>query len=175
MNRTTFLLAFIWLLAACSSTGDPAADSSGEEPTPMAAALAELVTNDHTFGDGPPPFSLYLIRSTTDPRAGGDASGAPAARPLTADERAAIEAAIAPFGPVRWIDDPSDWITESLEPRVEGAAILGVGEPIVDSDRAQVPVSLWCGGLCAIGLAYELERSGDEWQVTGTNGPAVIS
>ncbi len=140
----------------------------------MAAALEELVTKDHTFGSGPPLFSEYLIQSATDPNA-GDGSGGDSGRPLSTDERAAIEAAISPLSHVSWIDDPADWRTENLEPTIEGAAILGVGEPSFDGDHALVPVSLWCGGLCATWLTYELELVDGSWHVIGIDGPVAIS
>jgi hypothetical protein len=145
------------------------------EPTPgmMAAAVETLITRDHTFGAGPPPFTTYLIQSRTDPAAGDPTGAGGAARPLTDSERAAIEAVVEPFGDVRWIDDPAEWRTTQLEPTIEGAVILGVGEPSVDGGL--VPVSLWCGGLCGTWLTYRVEQTDGGWAVTGTEGPVAIS
>ena len=87
----------------------------------------------------------------------------------------AIEGAIRPFGPVRWIDDAGEWQTDDLRPTIEGSAILGVGEPTIDGDIALVPVSLWCGGLCATWLTYRIDRIDGTWQVRGTEGPIAIA
>ena len=156
--------------------GDPAMSRSGEElPALMGAALEELVTQDHTFGAGPPPFTEYLIQSHLDPGAGSAGVDDDEGRPLTDAERVAIEESIRPLGPVRWIEDPDLWRTDDLLPTIEGAVILGVGEPIIDGDSALVAVSLWCGGLCGTWLTYRLEMVAGAWQVTGTEGPIAIS
>lgn len=142
----------------------------------MAVALTQLVTVDHTFGDGPSPFTEYLVQTRTDPQA-GDVTGSPdgSTTELSADERAAIETAISEYGPVRWIEDPDEWRTPDLMPVVEGSVILGVGEPSVEGDSALVPVSLWCGGLCGTWFTYRVDLVGDTWTVTGIEGPVAIS
>jgi hypothetical protein len=140
----------------------------------MATAVHQLLTVDHTFGGGPPPFTEYLLQTHVDPAA-GTATGSGAARALTDAEMAAIEEAVAPLGPVRWIDDPDEWRTDDLRPTVDGAVIVGVGEPTIDGDTGLVPVSLWCGGLCGTWLTYELELTGGTWTVIGIDGPIAIS
>jgi hypothetical protein len=140
----------------------------------MAAALEELVTENHSFGEGPPPFTEYLVQSHTDVRAGlsGNDGGR---RPLTAAERDAIENAIRPFGPLRWINDPDDWRTDDLRPTIEGSVILGVGEPTIAGSTAAIPLSLWCGGLCGTWLTYRLDAVAGGWRVRGTEGPVAIA
>lgn len=196
MSRIVVLLTALLILGACSSSGDENVsadgDSTASDPGPdvaedppidpeidanaplLAAALEELVTNDHTFGDGPPPFTDYLIQSVIDPTA-GSGRGLGSERSLSDAERAAIEEAISPFGPIRWIDDVDAEITENRTPADEGAAILGVGEPVIDGDTALVGVSLWCGGVCGTWLTYELELVDGTWQVTGIDGPVAVS
>lgn len=196
MNRLALLLALLLALGACSSVdadglidgaGSTSADPGPEPaedavPDPaieanaplLAAALTELVTNDHTFGPGPPPFTEYLLQSRLDPGAGGTGAGG-SDRDLSDAERAAIEDAIAPFGPIRWIHDVEAFQTENRVPSIEGSAILGVGEPIVDGDRALVGVSLWCGDVCGTWLTYEIDLIDGVWEVTGINGPVAIS
>ena len=173
MKRLTLLLVIALTAAACG-----ASDSGGPDDSPevLAAAILELITEDHTFGEGPPPFTDYLIQSSLDPFAGDPtASGSGDLRELTSGEQAAILAAVAPYGPVTWIEDPDDFITEDLVPTVEGAAIIGVGEPAFDGDEALVPVSLWCGGLCGTWLTYKLQLTETGWVVTGTEGPIAVS
>lgn len=174
MKYLSLLIALSLLGAACGS-GEPEARPD-DSPQVLAAAVLELITENHTFGDGLPPFTEYLIQSSLDPFAGNPTGdGGAEARQLTDEERAAIELAVEPFGPVRWIDDPGDFQTEDLAPTIEGAVIIGVGEASFDGDYALVPVSLWCGGLCGTWLTYRLTLSDAGWDVAGTEGPIAVS
>jgi hypothetical protein len=176
LSVLALLALFASALAACSGSGTVEGGVE-EEPAVMAAALEHLVTRNHTFGEGPPPFTQYLVQSHTDPRAGssgGDEDGGER-RLLTAAERDAIDGAVRPFGPVRWIDDPGDWRTDDLRPTIDGSAILGVGEPTIDRTSALAPVSLWCGGECGTWLTYRLDKVDDTWRVTATDGPITIA
>ena len=94
---------------------------------------------------------------------------------MTFAEQAAIEGAVETFGAVRWITDPNEFITDELAPTIDGAAIIGVGEPEFDGDEALVPVSLWCGGLCGTWLTFKLAFTDGGWEVTGIEGPISIS
>lgn len=179
MSRALTLVLVATLVAACAEPGAAGpATTEPVSPTPeiMAVALTQLVTVDNTFGGGPPPFSEYLIQTSTDPQA-GDVTGDPEGetRELTEDEQAAIEAAISEFGTVRWIDDPDEWRTPDLMPVIEGSVILGVAEPVMEEDSALVPVSLWCGGLCGTWLSYRVDLVDGSWSVTGIEGPIAIS
>ena len=177
MRIGVVLLAFSVLVAACgteeSTGGDPGTNQTAEM---MAAALVELITEDPGFGEGSPPFTEYLIQNRIDPSA-GKATGSPSesVRQLSDLEREAIEEAVREYGVVRWIDDPSDWQTPDLAPTIEGAAILGVGEPVIEANTGLVPVSMWCGGLCGTWLTYRLDMIDDVWVVTGIEGPIAVS
>lgn len=174
MRYLLLAVTFSLFAAACGSGESDARPD--ESPQILAAAVHELITENHTFGDGPPPFTEYLIQSSLDPFAGNPtADGGAEARQLTDEERAAVELAVEPFGPVRWIDDPRDFQTEDLSPAIEGAVIIGVGEVSFDGDDALVPVSLWCGGVCGTWLTYRLTLSDAGWAVTGTEGPIAVS
>ena len=179
MKQILWIVALVLVAAACgNSGGGTAADSdrpAGDVPAVMAAAVQELITVDHTFGDGPPPFSRYLLLDAIDPSAGSADTGDAASRPLTDSERSAIEAVVSRFGPAQWVDDAEPYRTEDLRPTVEGAVIIGVGEPVFDPDGALVPVSLWCGGLCGTWLTYRVELVDDAWAVTDIEGPIAIS
>lgn len=163
------------LIGAC--TGDSSTDPDTEQtPEMMAAALVELITEDHTFGEGPPPFTEYLIQDKIGPSAGDPTvSTEQSTRALTEAEREAIEEAVAKYGPVRWIDDADDWRTSDLMPTVEGAVILGVGEPVVEDGTGLVPVSLWCSGRCGTWFTYRLDMLEGSWVVTGIEGSIAIS
>lgn len=139
----------------------------------MAAALHQLVTVDHTYGQGPPPFTDYKVQSSLDPTAGeGDES---ANRVLTDDERLAIEERLSPLGTVEVIDDPETYWGDELAETPLSLVIVGVGEPAISGDGAFVPVSLWCGSLCGTWLTYELERTDAGWTVIGIDGDVAIS
>jgi hypothetical protein len=170
MRRILAVFVVSVLVGAC---GGPEVGET--TPEIMAVALTQLVTVDNTFG-GAMPFTEFLIQTGTDPTA-GDVAAPPdgPTRPLTDEERAAIEEAISEYGSVRWIDDPADWRTPQLTPVVEGSVILGVGEPNVEEDTALVPVSLWCGGLCGAWFSYRADLVDGEWTVTGIEGPVAIS
>ncbi len=177
MRTGIVFVTLAFLVASCggdsTTKGGP---SSDQTPEMMAVALVELVTEDHMFGSGPPPFTEYLIQNRIDPSF-GDPTGSPDAttRLLTDAEREAIESAITPFGTVRWIEDPSDYVTTDLTPTVDGAAILGVGEPMVETNTGLVPVSMWCGGVCGVWLTYRLDLVNDAWTVTVIEGPIAVS
>jgi len=154
--------------------------SCGEPPTEadraavMAAALQQVVAHDNTFEEGH-TFAALLVLTSLDPAAGTARSGSGPGRALTAAERTAIEESLGGLGTLRWIDDAEEWRTEDLMPAIEGAAILGVGEPRFDSEGALVPVSLWCGGVCGIWLTYRLAVQDGVWAVVGTEGDFIIS
>ena len=174
MKRIALSLVVTLAMSACAGSDGPPADA--DTPGMFAAAVEELITRNHTFGEGPPPFTEYLIISSFDPNAGDPvADDRTGIRPLTAEERAAIEAVVVPFGTVRWIDDASDWWTDDLEPVVEGSVIIGVGEPRIGDETALVPMSLWCGGLCGTWLSYRINLTEVGWVVEGTEGTIAIS
>ncbi len=159
-------------VSTTTGTADPTSDGALRGRL-YGLALARLVTADNTFGEGF-RFSEILIQSSTDPEAGGPDRQA-GRRALTDAERAGIEAALAPLGSLRWIDDPDRWRTPDLQPRIEGSAIVGVGEIRLQDGDVLVPVSLWCGGLCGLWATYRLTRDGDGWKVVGFDGPVTIS
>jgi hypothetical protein len=173
MRRIAAMLVVSAVVVSC---GGPRVDgTTSETPEIMAVALTQLVTVDNTFGEGPPPFTEYLIQTKIDPSAGDGVLGSTPVRELTEDERSAIEEAISAYGPVTWIDNPTEWRTPELTPVIEGSVILGVGEPVIEEDSALVPMSLWCGGLCGTWFSYRVDLVDGEWTVSGIEGPVMVS
>lgn len=174
-------LALALVTAACGSTEAttttiPPGDSPGNTAEIYATALRQLVIDDNTFGGGGNPFSEFLVLAMTDPGAGAVNDGsAQGNRPLSDEERAAIEAALTPIAPMRWIEDAAEWRTEDLMPVVEGSAILGVGPITFDDDGALVPMSMWCGGLCGTWFTYRMVDTDQGWVVSGIEGPIAVS
>ena len=179
--------------SAPASSAPPATDpgpTTTGRPTPagdtaqlMAAALQRLVDDE---GELPGSTATFLVRRAIDRYAGvtgGDSDGEdtvdPAGgccgRPLTDEELAAIEAALAPSGTVQFIDDAAEGRTADGLPAAEGGVILGVGEPDIDGDTALIPVSMWCGSLCGTYLSYRADRTPDGWRIVGPDGPIAVS
>ena len=90
-------------------------------------------------------------------------------RPLSSDERDAVESALSPR-PVAWIPEFRIVVHDSPE-LPERQAILTITEPVIDGAMAEVTVELWCGMVCAGASTYLLERSPDgQWNVIGATG-----
>jgi hypothetical protein len=177
MRVISVVLALFVLLSACGTEASTSGDlAESQTPEMMAAALVELITENHGFGEVPAPFTVYLIQNRIDPSAMiVDAPTDDSIRPLTDAEMRAIEDAVSQHATVRWIDDPAEWRTPDLAPSIDGAAILGVGEPAVEDQSGLVPVSMWCGGLCGTWLTYRLDLINTAWVVTDIEGPIAIS
>ena len=177
MRVIPVVLALFVLTSACSTDTSTSGDSV-ESPTPemMAAALVKLITEDDSFGDGPSPFTVYLIQNRIDPSAGSVTAPKDGSdRPLTDAEKPAIEDAVSEHATVRWIDDPAERRTPDLNITIEGAAILGVGEPVVEAQSGLVPISMSCGGLCGTWFTYRLDLIDTVWVVTDIEGPVAIA
>lgn len=179
--RTLAITVLVALVAAACSDADsttthPPDGSSVDTAAIYAASLRQLVTVDNAFAGDGNPFSELLVQTSLDPGAGTAEPGArDEVRPLSGDERAAIEEALTPLAPVRWIDDPDEWRTDDLMPVVEGSAILGVGPITSDDNGALVPMSMWCGGLCGTWFTYRVIESDQGWVVSGVEGPIAVS
>ena len=169
--------------AACGGGSGPVTTDAHEDPEPpspsaaiYAASMRQMVVDDNTFGGGGNPFTELLLLSSLDPGAGLAEGGSDQEiRPLTDEERVAIETALTPLAPVRWIDDADEWRTDDLMPVVEGSAILGVGPITFDGEDALVPMSMWCGGLCGTWFTYRVVLGDGVWVVDGIEGPIAVS
>lgn len=177
--RAVVITAVIAMLASACAAGpaatEPPEDSYSDSAAIYAAALRQMVVEDNMFdGDGN-PFSELLLQTSLDPGAGTAEPGNQGeVRPLSEEERAAIEEALSPLAPIRWIDDPDEW-REDLMPIIDGSAILGVGPITFDDAGALVPMSMWCGGLCGTWLTYRAAETTDGWEIVDIEGPIAVS
>ena len=167
---SALLLLVLSGLSACGADAEPELPDVADA---MGAALFHVATVDNTFG-GQMSFAAYLVQERTDPHAGGDFDQF-GSRPLNNQEVAAITAALAGLGEVRWVAGPDDFWGPEDEPRVPGSVLLGVGDAAVDGDAILVPVSLLCGSTCGTWRTYRVELVDGAARVTGSEGPIVIS
>ena len=143
-----------------------------------AAAVREIYTVDHTFGGNPPEFPfVYIVTTTSD----GSLLGEPAteAQELTADMLQTIEAGVSdlPFE-VIWIASLDDAPVDPNNGAIAGGKgiVITLGNILPQADGSvHLPVFMVCGGLCALGKTYVLERVDGEWQVTGSVGPEIMA
>ena len=122
-RATPFLLALLLLLAlaGCTAadepTGDPGPAGSGEDAQIYAAAIRQIYTVDHSFGEPPNWPLVYVVNSTND-AVMPDAPVAPSQN-LSPELLAAIQAEL--------VDQPFELIW-----------IDGVDEAPIDSSNGQV-------------------------------------
>lgn len=149
------------------------------EPTAevFAATAYQLMTVDHTFGEGPTPFTEFVIGKFTDPNAGpGDEPTTVASRPLTDGERSAVESRLSPLGEVTWIDDALAYEIPVPRSPNERSAVISFGEPAIDGRGALAPIEMTCGDVCGLALTYKLtQEANGGWEVTGDTGMMEIS
>jgi len=174
------LVALGMLAGACATTegSDAGAVTTTAAPDPSSdiysAATKQIVAVDNTFG-GQPVFSTVLVVDHVDPDTGSLDGARGEERPLTSEERAAIEAALEGVAEVQFIADESEYVTEDLTPALEGSAIVTVGSIEHREGHSLVGMALWCGGLCGIWLTYRVVNGSEGWTVTGPEGPVAVS
>jgi hypothetical protein len=130
------------------------------------AAIVRLVTVDHGFGSGSPPFDLVQVGTSV----GGDTS-----RPV---EELALELTadtLADQFPVEFVSDIDATIAEHFDHETMGVAVAAIDDVRIDADRAEIEMRLWCGSLCGVFLTYEAVLGSSGWEIVGTTGPIAMS
>lgn len=179
MKMKTLLLAllFLVLVAGCSDDDTGNALAATDEAQIYAAAIRQIYTVDHSFGEAP-GWPLVYVVSVTDDSVMVDAPTAPS-ETLSPALQEAITAELAdqPFELI-WIEDQAE------APFDPGNGLVAEGEGIIISlgnihpqkdGSVQLPFFMTCGGLCGIGKTYVLNQAGATWQVTGSAGPEIMS
>jgi hypothetical protein len=170
MKATIMFLTMVLVLGACGGSDSPSAGSDEVSAEVMAAASFQMVTKG--WDDcGVSPDQNFEIQSQVYPDERSHRPlDAEALRELTDVERAAIEEALAPLGPVSFVDDASHSEKGSVEPEQYGPVNLWMGEPTITRTSALVPVSVRYENLCGVSLTYRVELVDSTWTVTGHEG-----
>jgi hypothetical protein len=152
--------------------------AAGDEAGIYAAAVRQLYTVDHTFGDQPPNFPVvYLIQWTDD---GVGDPEAPRSEPhlLPPAIQEAIVGALADLpADLIWVDSKDEVPLEGNGGQVKGGgAVITMGNIYVQDDgSAHVSVSIYFGSTGGAGKTYVLQQIDGAWQVVGTTGVEWIS
>ena len=165
-------------LAPVSTTSPIATAGTSSRGSTIPASVSQVlaVVAAHAVGSG---SSVVSVRDTLGV---GDAHDAiidladGGVRPLNADERAAIETALAP-AQVEWIDQAqaAEFERRQLEPSPPQFTVLTLAEPRISGDTVVVTANVWCGALCGAGSTYVLTGELGEWTITGTTGSSWVS
>jgi hypothetical protein len=183
MRATTFLVTLLCLLAvagctaADESTGDPGLASSSEDAKIYAAAIRQIYSVDHSFGE-PPAWPLVYVVNRSEDLVMLDAPFAPS-QDLTPELQAAIQAELGdqPFELI-WIDNVDEAPIDPSNGQVaEGKGIVVTVGNIHRQKDGTIQMSFFmnCGGLCGIGKVYVLSQVAGAWRVTGSVGPEIMS
>ena len=156
---------------AGDSTGSPASPGSVDSGTERlarleTAAIVQLVTVDHGFGSGSPPFDLIQVGTSI----GGDTS-----RPVDLLALEMTADALAGRFPVEFVSDTETTIAEHFDGETIGVAVAAINDVRIDDDRAEIEMQLWCGSLCGVFLTYEAVLGSSGWEIVGITGPIAMS
>jgi hypothetical protein len=133
----------------------------------LAAAVRQLLTVDHGFGDAPPPFTDVYVGSALG-GLGGERLG-----PLQLER---IAATINEIGATaQYVEDPDGLIQKLFENPPPGAAVITIDALPLEPDGAVVELHLWCGSLCGVFVTYQAALVDGEWTITGLVGPILMS
>jgi hypothetical protein len=151
--------------------GQPALDESGI----LAAVVRQVYTVDDTFG-GKSRFPVVYLLAVEDGENGAIPYSSPA-RPLSAPAQQGVVAALDDLpAQFKWVTSAGE-VKRNQQGAVEGnAAIITLGQIRPQPDgTAQISASIYVGPLAAGGQTYVLQRTGDEWTVTGKTGSSWMS
>jgi len=132
----------------------------------LAAALRQLLTVDHGFGDAPPPFTDVYV---------GNALGGLGGEPLEPLQLERIAATLNEIGATaQYVDDPDRLIQKLFDNTPEGAAVIIIDSLDLLPDGAVVELHYWCASQCVVFVSYEVASVDGEWIVT-LAGPILMS
>jgi hypothetical protein len=158
------------LLAAVACGGAGAADHD------RVAVYAEVIRHMTTEQGQPSGFRVIYV---LDRIVGNDADPDDPAvgRAIDSADQRALAEALRDVAPLEFVPTRS----EVVGPMEDGGRVrnegifLTVGPISGEDERVLVPATTYLGNLAATWQTWVVERVGDRWHVTGTEGPVAIS
>jgi hypothetical protein len=187
MRKIAAVLAAGLTLAACGAApespagGGPAPKGTGRQRRTIgiySAVVRQLVTVDHTFGSGPPPFKHVYVLDHAVERAGDPMEDDDNSAAHFSDEvKEGLREELKHLPPIDFISDPDSVRLgkDGMRGVKDHGVVITLGPIAGRRGKAKVANSLWCGGLCGQWLTYVVELEDGSWEVTETTGPAAIS
>ena len=147
--------------------GQPLTQQQRDAADVLAAAVRQLLTVDHGFGDAPPPFTDVYV---------GDALGGRGGEPLEPLQLERIAAALNESGATaQFVDDPDGLIEKLFDDTPAGAAMIIIDALDLLPDGAVVELHYWCALQCVVFVSYEVASVDGEWTITGLASPIAMS
>lgn len=164
-------------VAVVASPSATATSASSRALEVYATVIRQLVTVDHTFGDGPSPFKhVWVVDAPVDGVGAFGARPTKRGTPFDAELRAGLTERLADLKPVDFVSDADEVRQMGRDPEVKDNGVIVTVGPIEEhGKKIHVAHEIWCGGLCAEWFTYVLEKRGDAWVITGDTGPRAIS
>ncbi len=154
--RLGVLTGIALALAACGGSGETEPDPAST-PAVYAAVIRMFVTGSDLVS----PLGPVFVDD-------GD---------LTVAQQAAVKRRLADLPPVEFVAERRSVLVDVDEcPSVKDDGVLiTLGAIAGGSDRVTVHGDLFAACLGALTAVWILEREGDEWRVTGSEGPVGVS
>ena len=172
-----FSTLILVLLLACGNDSTTLSSKEKDQVDIYAAAIRQVYTVDHTFGDNAEFPVVYLLRATNDGVGDPDitqTSSVIIPEPIQESIVAVLDDLPADFS---WVDSRDDVPIDSSTGVVErDGVIITLGNlHFEDDDRVLVSASIYIADLAAGGQTYVIEKLNGTWRVTGDTGVRWIS
>lgn len=166
MTLRASILALVIGSAACS----------GEQGPDRVAVYAEVVRHMTTEKGQPSGFRVIFLLDRVVANS-ADPDDPSTGRPFSPGEREALRGALSEVAPLEFVPTRSEVVGPQEDGgRVEDDGIfLTVGPISGDEERALVPASSYLANLAGSWQTWVVERVGERWRVTGTEGPVAVS
>jgi hypothetical protein len=168
--RVAVVLGLLASAACARSGGAPGAAEEDREVAIHAAVIRHMASEK---GQSSGFRVIYLLDRVMENADDPDDPGTGEPFP----DRDALAEAVADVAPLEFVSSRTEVIGPMEDGgRVENQGILLTLGPIAgEDDRALVPASSYLANLAGTWQTWVVERIGDGWRVTGTEGPVAIS
>jgi hypothetical protein len=158
--------------SACARSGAPATAEEDREVAIYAAVIRHMASEE---GQSSGFRVIYLLDRVLENADDPDDPGVGQLFPE--EDRDALAEAVADVAPLEFVSSRAEVIGPMEHGgRVENEGILLTLGPIAgQDDRALVPASSYLANLAGTWQTWVVERVGQGWRITGTEGPVAIS